>query len=425
MSTTEAVLDQKGGRVAAKTVFFLALIACTLIGGGALIETFLARSRLMDTNLTQLVPWGLGVTMYIYFIGLSAGSFLISSLIYVFKVKRFEEAGRVAVFQAIICLMVGGGCILLDLGHPERMWRLIVNWNPTSLLAWMAVFYTLYILILLPELYLLLREDLIAQGKKAGIVGRIARLLALGKKDLTEENKAKGSKTVILLAMIGIPVAICVHGGTGALFAVVKARPIWYTGLFPFVFLVSAVVSGGGLLTFLMAFFSKSGRKNPGLIRSLAVLTAGVLCLDLFLLVAESLVTFYGGIPDHAEAYAEMFFGPYAFVFWGFQIFLGAAIPLFIVLHPKTKNHVTWLGIGGLLIVIGIIAVRLNIIIPPLIQPEFSSLPDVYHQARWLRGYFPSLSEWLTNIGIVAIGVWAFILGKWLLPLEHVTPEEN
>jgi molybdopterin-containing oxidoreductase family membrane subunit len=46
-----------------------------------------------------------------------------------------------------------------------------------------------------------------------------------------------------------------VHKGTGAIFAVVKARPYWYSPIVPVIFLVSALVSGAGLMTFLYAFF--------------------------------------------------------------------------------------------------------------------------------------------------------------------------
>ena len=42
------------------------------------------------------IPWGLWVAMYIYFVGLSAGAFLLSTLVYVFGVKRLEPVGKLA-----------------------------------------------------------------------------------------------------------------------------------------------------------------------------------------------------------------------------------------------------------------------------------------------------------------------------------------
>jgi len=42
-----------------------------------------------DANYGSIVTWGLWVASYIYFIGLSAGSFLVSSMVYVFNYKKF------------------------------------------------------------------------------------------------------------------------------------------------------------------------------------------------------------------------------------------------------------------------------------------------------------------------------------------------
>src|SRR4030067_666036 len=89
---------------------------------------------LQVTNLNSLVPWGLWVAFYIYFIGLSAGSFLISTMIYVFGLKRFEPIGRIALFAAFIALSTGLVFILIDLGHMERFWTVFVNRSSTSIL---------------------------------------------------------------------------------------------------------------------------------------------------------------------------------------------------------------------------------------------------------------------------------------------------
>ncbi|MBC7353802.1 MAG: polysulfide reductase NrfD, partial [Thermogutta sp.] len=47
-------------------------------------------------NYGSYVVWGLWVSAYIYFIGLSAGAFLLSSLIYVFDFKQLENLGRLS-----------------------------------------------------------------------------------------------------------------------------------------------------------------------------------------------------------------------------------------------------------------------------------------------------------------------------------------
>lgn len=60
----------------------------------------------VKANYGSIVPWGLWVAAYIHFIGLSAGTFLISSLVYVFNFKKFERIGNLAVFTALVTLLM-------------------------------------------------------------------------------------------------------------------------------------------------------------------------------------------------------------------------------------------------------------------------------------------------------------------------------
>ena len=86
---------------------------------------------------------------------------------------------------------------------------------------------------------------------------------------------------------IGIPVALGVHGGTGAIFAVVKARPAWYSPIVPLVFIISALASGG-------TYFSSCAplsRLSPKGIKSFSRHIAdsgGFLLVDLSLLQGSS-----------------------------------------------------------------------------------------------------------------------------------------
>lgn len=63
------------------------------------------------------MPWGLWVAFYIFFIGLSAGSFLLSTTVYVFRSDRLAGVGRLGLVQALACLAAGLAFISVDLGH--------------------------------------------------------------------------------------------------------------------------------------------------------------------------------------------------------------------------------------------------------------------------------------------------------------------
>ncbi len=386
--------------------------AATIAGLWALGVRF--RDGLVVTDLTQHVPWGFWIALYIYFIGLSAGSFLLSTLVYVFGMRRLEAVGPLALLQAFVSLVLGLFLIWVDLGHPARFANVFLSWNPRSVLAWESVAYVLYAGILLSELLLVLQPAL-AAGESGGAWRRLRqRLLA------PASWRAESGRWLRILGVIGIPVAVFVHGGTGAIFAVVKSRPTWYTGLFPIVFLVSALASGSGLLTFLTACVSRSwpAEERLGVVGRLAHLTVGLLAIDLLLLASEVLVVLYGGIPAHAAGHRAMLFGPFGWVFWVVQLGVGALAPIAIVAVRRARRSVGWLGAAGLLVVIGVLAVRLNIVIPAQIPPEFPALPDAYHHVRFERGYFPSANEWLVGLGTVALGVWAFLLARRALPFD-------
>lgn len=407
-----------GAGASLRPLGYLALLGLSILGVLALAARF--REGLILTHMTQNVPWGLWISLYIYFIGLSAGSFLLSTLIYVFGVKRFEPAGPMALLQALGCLLAGMVLIFVDLGHPERFLNVFLHWNPSSVLAWECLFYTAYALIILAELFIVLRPALARRARDGGPWAGLSRLLSLGGKPPDAAWIAASARRLKILGIIGIPVAIGVHGGTGAIFAVVKSRPTWYTGLLPIVFLVSALASGGALLTFLSAAVSRrADGRQLDLVRGLARLTIGIVAFDLLLIASEVLVVFYGGMPLHIAGWHSILFGPYWWLFWFVQLGLGAVLPILIIAGRRTGHSVGWLGAAGLLVVVGVAGVRLNIVIPAQIAPEFPTLPQAYHHARFAVGYFPSLNEWLVGLGIIALGVWALLLCRKILPLEE------
>ncbi|MCU0722931.1 MAG: polysulfide reductase NrfD [Planctomycetes bacterium] len=409
----------------AKTVAtgtFLALLTvCTVLGGWAVALRFLEGSDV--TNCDSVSPWGLWLSLYLYLIGLSAGSFLISSLVFAFGVKKFEAAGRLALVQALFCLLIGLSLIFIDLGRPERFYRTMFNFNPSSVLSWVIVFYTCYMAVVAVELWILVRPDLDAWGRtaKPRWVRPLYRWAAFSPADGSPLPPWPGAATALkALAITGIPLALCVHGGTGMVFAVMKARPYWYTGLFPLLFVVSALASGGGLLTLLTALFLRiEAEAKRILVRSLARLSAYILLVDLFLLLLESFVAFYGNVPDHAGPYYQILFGPFWWVFWFVQILCGCVIPLVLILGPG-KNNLKALAAAAAMIVLGIVGVRLNIVIPPLQTTWGGGLPAEFHEVLSPRGYVPTAVEWLATIGLFSLGAWGLLAARVALPLEPV-----
>lgn len=371
----------------------------------------------LNANYGSLVPWGLWVAAYIYFIGLSAGSFLISSLVYVFNVRRFERIGRLAVFTAVVTLFLALLSIWVDIGHMGRAWEVLVYANFKSPMAWMIWLYSAYMLLLVAEMWFLLRADLVAGLSAPGLKGAVYRVLALGSRDGSEATATRDRKVVRVLATIGVPVAVMFHGGVGALFGVVAARPHWHSGMFPILFLLSALVSGGALLTVIAAIFQDGWRRNRDTVLALGQMVLGLLLLDVLFQISEMLIATYGGIPGHIRGLKLVVGGPFWWVFWGWQLALGTLAPILLLALP-TRRDPRWVTLAGLLIAVGFLGVRLNIVIPGLAAEEIQGLSRAFASPRMTTYYVPSLSEWLVTLGVVGLGLLLFGIGERLLPEE-------
>jgi protein NrfD len=377
-------------------------------------------------NYGELIVWGLWVAMYIYFIGLSAGAFLISSLVYVFGVERFRPIARLALFTALVSLLMALLNIWFDIGHMGRFFEVYTRPNLFSMMAWMVWLYTAYFVLLLFELWFESRQDLIQWGQKAGFSGTLSRLLALGSGEVSDAARQRDEKVVKILGAIGVPLAILFHGGVGALFGVISARPAWNSGLFPLLFLVSALVSGGGLLTAIYAFLApnRGGEAHRRLVADLGKLILGLTLLDILFTFAEYSIAMYGAIPNEVSPLLKTMTGPFWYVFWIGQVGLGMVIPVVLLAWKRTRQTPVWIGLAGVSIVLAFVSVRLNIVIPPLSVPELQGLEQAVPSLRMSMTYVPSLMEWFLSIGIIGLGMALFALGYNLLPFRPQAAKE-
>jgi len=412
-----------GGVAWWKTALALLWAVAFAIGTYGLVERFRLGHEI--ANYGSYVPWGLWVSMYIYFIGLSAGAFLLSSLIYVGGVHRLESIGRLALFTAFITLVSALLTIWLDLGHQERFWEVYTRPNPFSMMAWMVWLYTCYFLLVTLELWFALRADLVSWRNRRGLTGLLARLLSFGSLDSSTAARARDMRALKILGTIGIPLAIAFHGGVGALFGVVGARPYWNSPLYPILFLVSALASGGALLTFVVAAIWP-GRRSPeftAVVSLLGRITLGLLALDLLFEWAEISINLYASIPAAAGAYRESLFGAHWWLFWLVHLLLGSVLPILLLVFRS--RSVRAVGLAGFLIAITFLAVRIDIVVPGQLIPEIRGLETAYQEAGLSFQYVPSNGEWLVGLFVVSLAVLLFTIGYTNLPLVEKTAEEE
>jgi Ni/Fe-hydrogenase subunit HybB-like protein len=367
------------------------------------------------------VPWGLWVAFDLYFLGLTAGAFIIAVLAYGFRLRLFAALGPLAVFTLLVTLLCELIIISLDLGHPFRVYRFLITPSFSSMLTWLVIFIVAMWAINLPWFYLLIREHLIKWGQEEGRPGRkIYQALAFGRTSYTEEDRQADQRRVRILAIISIPVGLIFFGLHGALFAILQNRPIWNSAMTPLLFIMAAILSGGALITFLASVFYP----KEELMDSLGKFVRAFLLIFLFLEAVQIFVGYRGGVTAVVTSLNIMISGPYWWSFWIIHLLIGSLIPLYLLIwQAHNPKAVAW---ASFLILISFIAVRLDYLIPDLAVYKLEGLQNAFFSRRLRTDYVPNLNEWLVSIWVVSLGLLAFLLGtRWLPVISAGKGEEE
>lgn len=368
---------------------------------------------LASTNLSSSVPWGAWVAFYIYFVGLSAGAFLVSTLSNVFDVEGMHEIEREALFVAAISMVVALTFVLVDLGQMTRLWHPFVWRQPLSVLSWEVHAYVLYIGVLLGELYFSMRRDLVGVSAEGdGVKSTLAGLLTLGRTATDQKTLETDRRWLKRLGIVGIPLAIVfVHGGTGNLFAVAATNNYWFSALFPVIFITSAVVSGMALVVLLYVLQAALSIRtlDRTLLSRMTALLVGFILIDASLKVLEGFVGLYSLHPGDISTWTTIMTGEMWWSFWIVMVGMGWIVPLVLLARRKWRRSPTLAGLAGASVVLGVIGTRFNIVVPAQIQPKLDGLHVGY--------YVPSTWEWLLALGIIAFGALMYSIGAELLPL--------
>ena len=352
-------------------------------------------------GVNNAVPWGQLITFDIYFIGLSAGAIVVSSLGYVFKREEYKSIGRIAVFVGLLMMIGAMVCVLADLGRPEKFWRLFMFFylnNMTSMFAINGILYGGYILLMMVYL------GLVMEGKM---------------------------KLAAIIGVIDVIWAVAVHTGTGAIFGFITTRDIMTSPIKPFEFVAAACTSGTALVIILsfVAFKYSKRYLDKKVILSLGKLLAMIIIILAVMVLFDKLTHIYF---PHREGTVFLFTGPYWWLFWIFQIGMGIIIPLIILFHPRAGKSVKWVIVAAASVVIGVLGERAALVIPGTAQVQQLYPGEI--QGIWgAAGVFPiTFWESMMSIGVVTLVAMLFVLGLKFLPLlpaqkveEEPTAEET
>jgi protein NrfD len=368
-----------------KRISYLVAGLALLVGLWGLFDRLTNGHRNADYG--SYVVWGLWVASYLFFAGVAAGSFMISTLDLLFKIKIFQGTGKTALWIGLVSLAAALLSIWLDLGHMERIWKVYLQGNLGSVMAQMVWGYTLFGILMLASLFLAIRKP--------------------------------GSWLLKVLMIVGLPLSLFVSGAVGALLGVEASRLFWHVGLLPVQFPIFSLASGtAAILVAIGLFGSEQDPNRPQQLWILSIATIALAMVKLYFLWADFSQSMYGNVPQNVEAVRQVLYGPYWWAFWILQILIGTLIPISVLVQPKLVRHSEWAGWMGALVLLGFAVARANIVFPALTVPELEALTHSFTGPHLSFDYFPSPMEWAVTIGILGLAILAYLVGSDRLPLR-------
>ena len=344
------------------------------------------------TGMNNSTSWGLYLTTFMFFVGLSAGGLIVASSASIFHIEKFKAVALPAVICSLVCICCAGICVLVDLGGVQRIWRMLVGLNFTSPLAWDMIVITLYIV--LNILYLVFMCGKKADADKVAVISRFA-----------------------------LPCAILVHSVTAWIFGLEIAKEAWNTALLAPIFVASAMDSGLALLMLVLFGLKAKGlfETSKELFSSLAGLLCTCTAVDFYFIFCEVLTTAYNGTAAGNAVIDTLLFGGTAPFFW-FEIICGLVVPFAILVFAKNRQNMKMVGLASILVVLGVFCKRCWLMFTGFATPNIvggngitlgtSAAQTGDASTVWsvMGTYMPTMSEVLVTLGIFALAALAIVM---------------
>ena len=333
------------------------------------------------THLSDQFPWGVWIGFDILCgVGLAAGAFTLMATVHLFHIEKFKPIVRPTLLTGYLGYLLVCVGLMYDLGQPWRIWHAIIYWNPHSVMFEVGWCVMLYTTVLSLEFAPVVLERF-----------KLDWMLKLLK------------PVTPILVIMGVILSTLHQSSLGSLFLILpeKMHPLWYTPILPVLFFVSALAAGIAM-TVVESWFSRRVFGKPietHLLSRLSKVSVIILALYLTLRLRDLAVRGALSTIWPLTRVSLMFLA---------EIGIGVAVPMVLLAFDRFRQSPKRLAFAQGLVVLGFIFHRLNV-----------SITSV--EAATGHRYVPSFLEFLVSAGLVAVGMWVFVLACRYLP---VFPEE-
>ena len=337
-------------------------------------------------NVTRQHPWGLLISMYVFFVVSSTGLCIISSIGHVFGILEFQQIGKRAIAGAIITISSGFAVIGLEIGHPVTM--LIYNvLTPglTSAIWWMGTLYGMYLAFICLEFFFLaIKEN-----------HKLSKFFGIG----------------------GLLVGLAAHSNLGAVFGFLVSRPSANGVFYPVYFILSAMITGCYLIFLMYGFRYKMNfpAKVEVMLVKLSKILGMLLAVLIFFEAWKIITALYGDMPERGATILHSIMHPN---FWFGELILGMLIPFTIILvsNAQAIKATVYASITGM---VGIFFMRYDLVHDTLLYPMRTLKISEYELAPTFLEYFPSFAEFAIGFGGIGLSLFLYYVADKVFNLDE------
>ena len=370
-------------------------VLLAIIGWAIFAYVVQIRRGLVVTGMRDRISWGLYITMFVFFIGISHAGTLISAILRVSNATWRTPVTRMAEFITAVALMTGALFVIVDLGRPDRLLYVLVHGRWQSPIVWDVTAITTYLTASLVYLYLPMIPDLaLFRDRLAGSVSRwkarLYRIFAINWNGAGEQRE-KLHKAVSVMMILIIPIAVSVHTVVSWIFAM-TLREAWDSAIFGFFFVAGAIFSGIATLIIMMAILRRVYHLEEYItekhFRYLGFLMAAMAAIMIYANVSEYVTSGFKLAEGSEFIFRQLFINEFAPFFW-FYLLGGLVLPIvFMLLRPL--RSIWGIVIAAAFVDVGMWVERYFIVVTGLRAPLMPYEP---------ANYAPTWVEWSITLG--------------------------
>ena len=362
-------------------------------------------------------PWGIYIVNFIWFVGIAHGGMVMSAAIRVIRLERFKPIARMAELLTVVTLMMAGLSIVMDMGRPDRLFKMILYYSDrvhSSPLVWDLTVIMIYITLSVIYLYLLMREDLAYLRTRLPRFRILYSLLLFGYR---EDEKEKIEHIAWWIALTLLAIVFLLSGGVIPwLFGLIAAQAGWFGAIQGPMYLAAALSSALAAIIVMAAIMRKAfhweADIDASIFKGMGTALSILVILYLWFTLHEQLTMQYSAPSSEHDISDSMLFGVYAPFYWPV---IGMMLGTFAYLAGSAlakKFSLAGTVVASTVVLIAFWFKRYLIVVPSLTHPRLELYPEGVYVPTWV--------EYSMVAGTIPIAVFMIVLCVKTFPVMEI-----